>query len=525
MANQLFQLLARAESEDQLLAELAWSVHHAMEAESAEVMLVTGTDSVVLKASTSSPDLIGRIRFAPQVGITGHVLRTGETVIRTRINKHSSEILYPGYNEDDFACSVFAPLRVGNQIIGVLVVRFQAELDSEKRLGKLSELADDCGTCIGGWRRAFSLGGHADRLDALSEVTQSLATSPYVEEIIQLLVNVTAEQFGYKVCTVRLLDESSEELVLRATQAKSSEYQRKRSIRVGESIAGRAVVKRIPIVVPDVLSEDEYIGHELAAQQGLRSMICVPLTIEDHAIGVLTCYTEELHDFSDVEIKALETIAQQATFSIERAKLQVRSTLMQEMHHRVKNNLQQVVSLLRLQLRHRHYQSIDEAINDSINRIIAISAVHDLLSREDLDRVDLKTIAENLVGHMQQSYLSPQKKILFDVRGDHVRLSMTQATQVALVLNELLQNAIEHGFEGRHAGDIHVTFEGKGDEVSLWVANNGHLLPKDFDIQAESNLGLQIVSSLARGLGGTFRLYDSQTWAVAEVKFSRLTND
>ncbi len=523
MDRDLFRHLVRVESEDQLLTELGHLLKAKMGADSAEIMLLAGTDAVVLRSSTSSPDLIGRVRFAPQVGVTGHVLRTGELVSRNRQSPHPTEILYPGYNEDDFEQSVFAPLKVEDQSIGVLVIRSNTKQIFDVTL--FASLAEDAALAIAAWRRAFSLGGHVNRLDALSEVTQSLATSPYVEEIIQLLVNVTAEQFMYKVCTVRLLDESSGELVLRATQAKSSEYQRKRSIRVGESIAGRAVVERRPIVVPDVLTEDEYIGHELAAQQGLRSMICVPLTIQNKSIGVLTCYTEELHDFSDVEIKALETIAQQAAFSIERAKLQVRSTLMQEMHHRVKNNLQQVVSLLRLQLRHRHYQTIDEAINDSINRILAISAVHDLLSREDLDRVDLKTIAENLVGHMQQSYLSPQKKIAFDVRGDHVRLSMTQATQVALVLNELMQNAIEHGFDGREGGDVHITFEAKGDAVSLWVANNGQPLPLNFNIQSSSNLGLQIVTSLSRGLGGTFRLYDSHDWAVAEVTFSRLTND
>lgn len=513
----IFNLLVTAESEEQLLAEMVQVAQARLTADDVDLLLKTASDEMVLRASTGHPDFVGRVRFAANLGMTGKVLDTGQAVTRMAGEKHPEEISFPGTEQEDFSSILFIPLAD----LGVLVARYQTSMEGidTEPLGSEIVLA------IRSWRRAFEMGGHADRLGALSEVTQSLATSPYVEEIIQLLVNVTAEQFRYKVCTVRLLDESSEELVLRATQAKSSEYQRKRSIRVGESIAGRAVVERAPIVVPDVMSEAEYIGHELAAQQGLSSMICVPLLLQGTAIGVLTCYTEEPHDFSSVEISALETIAQQAAFSIERAKLQVRSTLMQEMHHRVKNNLQQIVSLLRLQLTHRHYNSIDEAINDSIHRILAISAVHDLLSREDLDRVDLKTIAENMVGHMQQSYLTPQKSVHFDVRGDHVRLSMTQATQVALMLNELILNAVEHGFAGMDGGEVHVTFEVKADEVSLWVANSGHPLPKGFDISASGNLGLQIVTSLARGLGGTFQLYDSQSWAVAEVKFSRVTSE
>lgn len=526
LTTEVFRLQVRAESEDQLLADLAALVRTEFGAAACELLLLMGTDAVVLRASTSVPEQVGQVQFAPQQGLTGYVLRTGEVVVRERGKAHPDEIQFPGLEDDQFQTSVFAPLVVDKQAIGVLVLRHVAsEPYRAPARQRLTRTAEAVALCVAGWRRAYTQGDKADRLGALSEVTRIISRSPYVEEIIQLLVNVTAEQFGYKVCTVRLLDSSSKELVLRATQAKSPEYQRKRSIRVGESIAGRAVVEKRPIIVHDVLLEEEYIGHDLAAEQGLRSMICLPLMVEGHAIGVLSCYTEELHDFPEPEVKTLTTIAQQAALSIERAKLQVRSTLMQEMHHRVKNNLQQVVSLLRLQLRHKHYASIEDAINDSIGRILAISAVHDLLSREDLDRVDLKTIAESLVGHLQMSQMGPEKRIKFDVRGQEVRLSMTQATQVALVLNELIQNALEHGFADRSEGEVHITFEGPGDQVCIWVANNGNPLPTGFDVVGSAHLGLQIVTNLAGALGGSFKLSDSLGWALAEVQFTRATSE
>ena len=200
-----------------------------------------------------------------------------------------------------------------------------------------------------------------------------------------MLVNLTAQQFNYRVCTVRLLDESRGELVLRATQAPAKAYQRKRAIKLGESIAGRAIDENKPQIVRDVQDSVDYIGHDLAVEQGLRSMICIPLMLQDRPVGVLSCYTSELHEFGPDEIKALETLAKQAAFSIEHAKLQVRSTLMQEMHHRVKNNLQQIASLLRLQMRMSRYTSLEEALNDTLSRILAIATVHDLLSRDDLD--------------------------------------------------------------------------------------------------------------------------------------------
>jgi two-component sensor histidine kinase len=194
---------------------------------------------------------------------------------------------------------------------------------------------------------------------------------------------------------------------------------------------------------------------------------------------------------------------------------------MQEMHHRVKNNLQQVASLLRLQLRAASYKTLEQALNDVLTRILTISSVHDLLSREDLDHVGIKSIAEALVHHHQSSLLMPNKKIAFVVRGDDLKLNMNQATSVALLLNELISNAIEHGFEVSSEGEIHVTVEEKEENVSLWVSNDGDKLPPEFSPQDSKSLGLQIVENLSRSMNGTFSLRDVLGWTVSEVSFPR----
>jgi len=386
-------------------------------------------------------------------------------------------------------------------------------------------LGELVGDVLGAFRSAYQAGTQSNRLGALSEVAKTLSTSPYLEEILQLLVNLTAQQFNYRVCTVRLLDESRSELVLRATQAPAKAYQRKRAIKLGESIAGRAIAENRPIVVADVQEEADYIGHDLAVEQGLRSMICVPMTIQEKVIGVLSCYTGERRSFPADEIKALETLAKQAAVSIEHAKLQVRNTLMQEMHHRVKNNLQQIASLMRLQMRHGNYKSLEEALNDTLTRILAISAVHDLLSREDLDHVGMLSIANTLVHHQKASLMLPDRALEFAVRGDDVHLNMNQATQVALILNELILNAIEHGFQIAREGEVHVTIEERDGEVALWVSNSGDRLPEGFDAASSSSLGLQIVESLSRALNGRFKMSSVFGWTVCEVKFLRSTGE
>lgn len=524
---ELFAAGSRAGNEDEVLAELGWILNRAAESDTCDLFLSEYGDGLVLRASTHSPEYNRRCRLGPGIGLTGQVYASGEPVFLIRgADRHPRNVQYPGLDNRKFESGAILPLVVGTKRLGVAMLTRETEWrfrPGERR--RLTELCAALASVLATFQNAYQHGARASRIGQVSEVAKSLASSPYLEEILQLLVNLTAQQFNFRVCTVRLLDEERQELVLRATQSTDKAYQNKRAIKLGESIAGKAISLNRPIIVPDVLSDPEYIGHDLAVEQGLRSMICLPLTIQDRAVGVISCYTSEIRDFFPDEVSALETIAKQAAVSIEHAKLQVRTTLMQEMHHRVKNNLQQVASLLRLQIRHGEYKSLEEALNDSLNRILAIAAVHELLSREDLDHVGLRTIAETLVQHQRESLVLPNRKIGFVVRGDDVHLTMTQGTQVALILNELIQNAIEHGFKITVQGEIHVTVEEHDGEISLWVSNSGDPIPETFDIAEASHLGLQIVVSLVRALGGRFTMRNILGWTVSEVRFHRVTGE
>ena len=520
---QLLHLIARAKNEGELLREIASLFVQFSKADSADIMLSDLQDELILNSSTVVPDVVGLVRLGKGEGISGQALERGEPLYI-----ESEAFNYPGFASvrgiPDQLCNGAAvlPLHFAGRKYGVVLLRRSKPwTPTAHEKDDLMHFAVAVGASIAAFRNAFRAGGESRTLGALSEVSRVISSSPYLEEILQLLVNFTAQQFNYKVCTVRLLDEASQELVLRATQAQSKGYQRKRAIRLGESIAGRAIATGTSIVVDDVQNDHEYIGHDLAVEQGLRSMICVPLMMHERPVGVMSCYKSTSHEFTPDEVRALETLAGQAAVLIENAKLQVRSTLMQEMHHRVKNNLQQVASLLRLQIRHGGYKTLEQALTDTLSRILAIAAVHDLLSREDLDHVGMRTIAETLVQHQQLSFVLPDKRRSFLVRGDDVHLTTTQATQVALILNELIQNAVEHGFQETAEGEIHVSVEERDGEVGLWVSNNGDKLPAEFNFKNTQSLGLQIVNSLAQSLGGHFKLGDIWGWAVAEVKFQR----
>jgi two-component system, sensor histidine kinase PdtaS len=516
---------ARAESEDELLADLAGELATLTGADSCEILLRENGDGLILRASTTAPEFNLRVMLGRGKGLCGQALLSGNPCfVRREVELHEHYARYPGIDDPSFKSAAVLPFSLPGdpRPAGVVLLRRFTSWEFPQHVKRFfRRLSDAVGIALASYRKAYDVGTRANRLGALSEVSKTLTASPYVEEILQLLVNITAQQFDYRVCTVRLLDETSSELILRATQSTAKAYQRKRAIKLGESIAGRAISERQAVIVRDVQDEADYIGHDLAVEQGLRSMICVPLTLHDRAIGVMSCYSSEVRDFPPDEVSALETLAKQAAISIEHAKLQVRTTLMQEMHHRVKNNLQQIASLLRLQMRHESQKSLEDTLNDCLNRILAISAVHDLLSRDDLDHVGIRSVADTLVHHQMNNLILPDRQIGFQVRGDDVRLNMMQATQVALVLNELIQNAVEHGFQEAMNGEIHVTIEDKEGEVGLWVSNNGDPLPPGFDYTHQGHLGLQIVDSLVRSLGGRFQLSDVLGWTVAEVKFHR----
>jgi two-component sensor histidine kinase len=202
----------------------------------------------------------------------------------------------------------------------------------------------------------------------------------------------------------------------------------------------------------------------------------------------------------------------------------VKSAVVQEMHHRVKNNLQQIVSLVRLEMRFSKYKTVEDALNDTLSRILAISSVHELLTRDDLDSVHVHKVAETILHATQQSVVPPGKSIRTKVEGDDIALPLNKATSLALVLNELVQNAVEHGFKTLNDGRIDISLRQTDDEVRLVVANDGEPIPACFTTRGSDSLGLSIVETLVRGdLQGTFALENDPAGSgiLATVRFPR----
>jgi two-component system, sensor histidine kinase PdtaS len=179
-----------------------------------------------------------------------------------------------------------------------------------------------------------------------------------------------------------------------------------------------------------------------------------------------------------------------------------------EIHHRVKNNLQTISSLLRLQGRRLVSPEAKAAVQESVRRIRTIALVHETLSREAGDDVAFIEIVRPLMRLAEEGLQSPDRPVRFTVQGDGGRLPATIATPLSVVLTELLQNAIDHGFpEGSTGGDVVVELHNDGERLDITVVNDGIALDPTFELNKATGLGLSIVRTLVTTeLAGTIAM-------------------
>jgi PAS domain S-box-containing protein len=190
---------------------------------------------------------------------------------------------------------------------------------------------------------------------------------------------------------------------------------------------------------------------------------------------------------------------------IERA-LAERETLLREVYHRVKNNLQVIQSLLNLQRRSLPEGLARSALDESIQRVHAMALVHEKLYQTgDLDAIALRDYSNDLLRHLGDTAGAAQRGIELRADIDAVEASLEVALPFGLLLTELVSNSLKHGFPDGRAGSIRVGLHREGSQVWLRVSDDGVGLPAGFDIERSDSMGLQLAASLARQLGGTLQ--------------------
>jgi len=181
-----------------------------------------------------------------------------------------------------------------------------------------------------------------------------------------------------------------------------------------------------------------------------------------------------------------------------------REVLLREVHHRVKNNIQLISSLLRLQARALADPAARQILQESQNRIRSMSLIHEKLYKsQDFSRIDFGGYLEDMVGHLLSLYQGTASRVRSVIEANSVWLDINRAIPVGLIVTELVSNALKHAFPGEREGLVEVSMTDKGDErYALSIRDTGVGLPEAFSLETLNSLGLQIVSDLVRQIDG-----------------------
>jgi two-component sensor histidine kinase len=442
---------------EEVLSLVASKVADALDADACFVYLYDEhADELVLRAThgTRVEEMTGRPRMRPGEGITGTAAASRAPVMIPE-QAHLDERFkaFPNLPEDEYQSILAVPILAREKLAGALNVRTREPREfTEAEIELLLAIAAQVAQTIEHAKLYASAQRRVVELEALARISEAVSESLYLEESLEGIVEATVDALG---------------------------------------ATGAALV----------LEDGEVVWPEGRAG---RHAVRVPLRWKGRQVGELVCDRDM--PFSEEDRALLASIASHAAVALEHGRAVLRGVLAQEIHHRVKNNLQTVASLLRLQAR---TDAVDarKALNDSVNRILAIAAVHEVLTERRDEDVELAELLDRLRAMLVQG-LGASKEV--DAVLEPVSLAGNRATALALVFSELLQNALEHG------GDrVRVELARRDGELVLAIADDGGGLAGE----PVSGTGLSIVRALVQEeLDGRLSL-ESNGGLRAEVVF------
>lgn len=342
------------------------------------------------------------------------------------------------------------------------------------------------------------------QLAAMREISRAVAEARDLDSTLDLITRRTTEVMHVDSCSIYLYNPSLDRLVLAASTGLNKAGIGEMYLPLGAGLTGWAAAHGQVVAVTNAFEDKRFYRIVGSGESRFPSLMAMPLVSRDKVIGAANVQTIVPHEFTEDEKELFGFITELAATALEKAQL-VHTALVQEMHHRVKNNLQTIAMLLRLQMDHDKQISPHDVLNETINRVLSIATVHEILSEAGVDRVAALDLIKRLSVTISTNMVSPAADINISVIGDNISLPSQKATSLALVANELIQNALEHGLTGLNRGRITISLFRYQDQLKLQVSDNGHGLPPGFDPDISLGLGLEIVkASVVEDMHGTF---------------------
>lgn len=239
-----------------------------------------------------------------------------------------------------------------------------------------------------------------------------------------------------------------------------------------------------------------------------NTTICIPIVSRPKRIGVLQVCYEKYYVCSKKQLLILNTFCNEVSILLETSRLINQSLLLQESHHRIKNNLQIIIGLLYNQKAYsKNHAEVDISfvIDSIVGRIKSISAVHDLLSKNSYGSniIQINKIIDEIL------YLFREQGIEFKKEVDDTSIVYNKGTAFAMILNELITNSFRHAFEGQETKSITIKCKSSNDEFLLTVSDDGIGLPKGFDFEKTDSVGMSIIRNLVCDLHGSIKFHNN----------------
>ncbi|MBL8014376.1 MAG: GAF and ANTAR domain-containing protein [Candidatus Omnitrophica bacterium] len=278
---------------------------------------------ILMASKTPHKQELGKINLGIGEGITGWVAQENKPVaIGKRAYQDTRFKNFDVLPEDKYEAFLSVPIIYKGKAIGVINIQHKKPHDyQESFVGAITSIGKQVGGVIEHARLYSETKQKALQFDSLIKVSQSITSEHYLDEILSLIVVVTAEMLNSKICSIMLLDEKGSEFVIKATQSLSAEYKLNPNVKVDNSLIGEVLKMRKPLIVYDVRKEQKYFYRDLAVKEALTSMIAVPMIVKEKAIGIINVYTKNPHTFTQEEVNVLQMVANQAAVAVENTKL------------------------------------------------------------------------------------------------------------------------------------------------------------------------------------------------------------
>ena len=343
------------------------------------------------------------------------------------------------------------------------------------------------------------------QLELVHRIQNDIPMNMDIETILKAAAESIARSFGYNKVSVNLLDQSKNELEYKVGYHKSgTPTPRGHKQKIGEGLIGKAAELRKTIIANDVSKHPSYVVYYQAESQ---SELSIPLLIEDQLVGILDIQDLNKNVFTKEDVSVLQSVANYLAYVINEKQteeqlmrsLKDKEVLLREIHHRVKNNLQVICSLLSLQSHNIKGKKNIEMFKASQDRVKSMALIHEkLYQSQDLARVSSREYIHALVTGLYHSYCASPGVVKLKLDVEDISLGVDYAIPCGLILNELVSNSLKHAFPRGKEGRILVILRsGNQNDIELVVSDNGVGLPERMDIRKTKSLGLHLVTILA----------------------------